>query len=95
MNYYNKVIEHLKLIQGIITRMSTSSFNIKGFILILFSSFIAYGLKEKVLVLFYIVYLIIILLSFLDCFYLWQEKLYRKLYDNIRLKGKMEILQQI
>ncbi|HOF33914.1 MAG TPA: hypothetical protein PK624_09025 [Spirochaetota bacterium] len=84
MDKETKIVEHLKLIQGIITRMSVSSFNIKGFTLIVFSGLIAYGLTENMVIIFCVVYLILLMLSLLDCFYLWQEKKYRKLYDTRR-----------
>jgi hypothetical protein len=83
MDQETKVIEHLKLIQPIITRMNSSSFSIKGYSLIIFSAFIIYAFKEHCIPVYIVSYFLLFLLSLIDRFYLWQERLFKKLYDYI------------
>lgn len=81
----NEVIEHLKLIQAIITRMNASCSAVKGFGLAIFSALIAAGLKERIGALFALTHIVLIALASLDGFYLWQERLFKRLYDEVRL----------
>ena len=80
----NIKIKHLEFIQNNITRMNTNSFVIKGWCLTLISGIIALSLdKENALILLSGVPVILIF-WFLDTYYLWLEKIYRRLY-NVQL----------
>lgn len=83
----NKKIEHLKLIQNIISRMANNSFYLKGWTITLVSAFIALLVSSKNYK--YIIAALIPLFVFwlLDGFFLREESLYRMLYDNVRLKA--------
>jgi hypothetical protein len=85
-----KVIEHIKLIQPIISRMSSSSFAIKGFALTTQSLLIGFSLKDSIWQLNILLQIIITVLCMIDMFYLWQERLYRFLYDKVRLSEKTD-----
>lgn len=76
-------IEHLKMIQGIITRLNTNSFQIKGWMITLVSALLAlYANSEKVAYIF-IALIPVIVFWFLDSYYLQQERKFRALYNDI------------
>jgi hypothetical protein len=77
-------IKHLEFIQAVITRMGTNSFLIKGWALTLAAAFLALAVDR----LSWQIALsgVVPLLCFwsLDGFFLRQEKLYRRLYEDAR-----------
>ncbi|MCQ2335869.1 MAG: hypothetical protein MJ010_01650 [Paludibacteraceae bacterium] len=76
-------IKHLEFIQNVITRMNTNSFQLKGWMITIVSALLAlYANSENVLYIFVAIAPVIIFWC-LDAFYLKQEKLYRKLYQEI------------
>jgi hypothetical protein len=77
-------IKHLEFIQAAITRFATSSFLIKGWVLTIAAAFFAL-LANKLNGAVAAVGLIPLLAFwFLDGYFLWQERLYRRLYDDVR-----------
>jgi hypothetical protein len=79
-------IKHLELIQGVITRMAQNSFAMKGWAVTLVSAILVVGHEIAGWE-----YLLIALLpAFVfwgyDAYYLRQEKLFRMLYDEIRMQ---------
>lgn len=85
-----KVVEHLKMIQPIITRMSSAMLSIKAFSLTTFSFLVGLSIKDKILEMFFVVFPLMLIFGVLDAFYLWQEKLYRSLYDDTRTSAKTD-----
>ena len=88
MSEEQKVLEHLKMIQGVIERMGRNSFQLKAWSAALATgwlAFVAQGgtgqLQPGILVL-----APFIILFALDGYYLWQERLFRGLYDAVRVK---------
>lgn len=76
-------IKHLEFVQNVITRMNTNSFQLKGWMITIVSALLAlYVNSENVLYIFVAIAPVIIFWC-LDAFYLKQEKLYRKLYQDI------------
>ena len=75
---------HLQMIQAIVNRMSVNSFLLKGWSVVLVSALfaLAAGGSQKLFV--YLAYFPAIAFWMLDGYYLWQEKLFRKLYDRVR-----------
>ena len=86
-----KKIEHLKMIESVISRMGNNSFMLKGWAIgVMIAIFAFAGKGEKVeSVLFTIVPLIIFWL--LDSYYLFLEKKYTMLYDDIRFRNEKDI----
>lgn len=79
----NEKIEHLKMIQGIIARMNTNSFQIKGWTITLVSALLAlYANSGKVTYIF-IAIIPVLIFWFLDSYYLQQERKFRALYNDI------------
>ena len=77
--------KHLELIQGIINRLSTNSFLLKGWSVVLVSALFAFSAVDSQPAYVLLAYIPVVIFWVLDGFYLWQERLYRKLYDHTRL----------
>lgn len=77
--------KHLEMIQGAINRFSTNSFLLKGWSVTLLSALLALSAHNCNVNLIYFACLPIIILWGLDGFFLWQEQLFRKLYDLVRV----------
>jgi hypothetical protein len=74
---------HIELIQNVITRMNSNSFQIKGLAVALTTGLLAvYGANPKVIFIF-IGLLPNILFWLLDTYYLQMERKFRGLYDDI------------
>lgn len=83
--------KHLEMIQNVITRMASNSFMLKGWAVTLVAGIFALASKDTDKIYFMIVYVPIVTFWGLDTFYLRQERLYRKLYDKVRIKNEDEI----
>lgn len=77
-------LTHLQLIQGVINRLAQNSFLLKGWSVVLVAALFAFAAKDSRLIFMYLAYFPAIAFWALDGFYLWQERLYRNLYDTVR-----------
>ena len=80
----NEKIKHLELIQAVINRMATSSFLIKGWCVTVVAAIFALASKDANKRLIIVVYYPILMFWILDTVFLYQEHLFRKLYDQVR-----------
>lgn len=78
--------EHLKLIQGVITRMANNSFLIKGWCVTLVSAILALAAREPNKMFIAVALFPVIMFWTLDGYFLYQERLFRKVYDSVRGK---------
>jgi len=78
--------KHLEILQGIINRMSQNSFLIKGWAIALVSALFALAAKDTNKSFAFIAFFPTIVFWFLDSYYLYQEKLYRKVYNRVRIQ---------
>lgn len=76
--------KHLELIQGVINRLSTNSFLLKGWSVVLISALFALSASDSRVAFVFLAYIPAIIFWGLDGFFLWQEQLYRKLYNDVR-----------
>lgn len=83
--------EHLKLVQGTISRMAGNSFLLKGWTVTLVSALFAFGAKDADRVFIVIAWIPLIVFAGLDSYYLWQEKLFRELYKVSAAKANEAI----
>ena len=85
--YSDDVRQHLSFIQGVITRMNSNSFSMKGWMVAIVSALCAVYASNSTAdaAYIYIIAAIIadILFCLLDAYYLKMEKEYRKLYDQV------------
>lgn len=77
-------LKHLELIQNIINRMASNSFMLKGWSVTLVSALFALAAKDQYLAFVYLAYFPAIAFWLLDGYFLWQERLFRALYDRVR-----------
>ena len=84
-------LKHLEIIQGVINRMAHCSFLLKGWSVILVSGLFALASKGADPQFVYIAYLPVVSFWILDGYYLYQERLYRNLYGDVRKKKPEEI----
>ncbi|MEF1256946.1 hypothetical protein [Vibrio sp. M260112] len=81
MNEYK--LKHMEMIQGIITRMNSNSFQIKNWAITLVSALMAlYGSTNNSKFVF-VALLPIVIFWFLDAYYLQQERKYRGLFNDV------------
>ncbi len=82
---------HLEMLQGIINRMAGNSFLIKGWTITLVAALFALAQKESNPTFMYLAYFPALIFWALDAYYLWQERLFRKLYDKVRAAEEKSI----
>ncbi len=84
-------IKHLEFIQTVISRQAKNSFLLKGWVITLIAALFAFVPKDGGLRPVLSVYSLIFIFWMLDSYYLWQEKLFRFLYDHVRKLKEDEI----
>ena len=99
MDGTEKVVKHLEMTQTVINRLGSNSFLLKGWSMTLIVSAMVlmarYDIQHPCLIL----SLIIPILGFwiLDGYFLWQERLFRKIYDEVRCQSdtdfKMDVMK--
>lgn len=77
-------IKHLEFIQGVINRLSTNSFLLKGWSVVLVSALFALSASDSNVMFVYLAYIPACVFWGLDGYFLGLEKGYRKLYDRVR-----------
>lgn len=87
----DRKLKHLEFIQGTINRLSTNSFLLKGWSVVLVAGLFALSAANSVLAFVYLAYLPAIVFWGLDGYFLWQERVYRELYNRVRTKDPDEI----
>lgn len=76
--------KHLEMIQAVITRMATNSFLIKGWCVTLVAGIMALSAKDNDKRFIIIAYYPVLMFWILDGYFLYQERLFRKLYEKVR-----------
>ena len=88
MTELEKVIKHMEMIQGIVNRLAFNSFLIKGWSITILAAALLFianvGASPWVVLCFAIPVLVF---WGLDGYFLWQERLFRKLYNRVRKKS--------
>jgi hypothetical protein len=76
-------VEHLKIIQGVISRMATNSFALRGWTVTLVAALFAFGAREADRAFIVVAWIPVLVFAGLDAYYLWRERLFRKLYADV------------
>ena len=84
-------LKHLEFIQGVINRLATNSFQMKGWSVVLVAAILVLLARESKLEATYIALLPIVVFWGLDGYFLWQERLYRALYDHVSTLDEAQI----
>ncbi|CAB5502998.1 hypothetical protein [Bathymodiolus thermophilus thioautotrophic gill symbiont] len=76
-------MKYLGMIQSVISRMAGNSFLLKGWSVTLISALFALAAKDSNQFFVYLTYFPCIAFWSLDGYFLWQERMYRKLYQEV------------
>lgn len=79
----DKKIAHLTFIQGVINRMGQNSFLLKGWSVTVVAALFALASQGTNKSFIFVAYFPAFMFWLLDAFFLYQEKLYRKLYEKV------------
>lgn len=82
---------HLGMIQGVVNRLSSNSFLLKGWSVVLVSAMFALAAKDSKMIFIYLSYFPAISFWGLDGYFLHQERLFRALYDHVRILDEKDI----
>jgi len=77
-------LKHLEFIQGVINRLATDSFRVKGWSVVLIAALFVLLAREGRVEFALIGFAVVIVFWGLDGYFLWQERLFRALYDHVR-----------
>ena len=89
MNSTEKVVEHLKMIQAVINRLGSNSFLVKSWSMTVIVAAMVLIAKQNIQNPYFVLVLILPALGFwiLDGYFLWQERLFRQIYGEIRVQS--------
>jgi len=82
---------HLVMIQGVVSRLAQDSFLLKGWSVVLVSALFALAANSSNQYFVYLSYFPAIAFWILDGYFLWQERLFRALYDKVRALNEKDI----
>ena len=77
-------IKHLEFIQGVINRMAANSFLLKRWAVVLVSALLVLIARDNQVEYAIIGLIPVVVFWGLDGYFLWQERLFRELYDKVR-----------
>ena len=86
-----KKLKHLEMLQAVISRMANNSFRLKGWNVVLVSAIFVLASSESKSQIVCLAYLPTAVFWLLDGYFLRQERLFRKLYDKVRVMGEDDI----
>jgi hypothetical protein len=79
-----KKLKHLEFIQAVINRMANTSFMLKGWSITIIAGLFAFSANERAIAVLWLGVLLTLVFWYLDSYFLWQERLFRSLYDHVR-----------
>lgn len=77
-------IKHLEFIQGVVNRLSTNSFLLKGWTVVIVTALLSFSVSENSTALGLFAFVPLVMFWGLDGYFLWEERKYRKHYDSVR-----------
>ena len=77
-------LKHLEFIQGIVNRLASASFRMKGWSVVLVSALLVLLVRASPAELGIILVFPVLMFWALDAYFLSRERLFRKLYDRVR-----------
>ncbi len=83
--------KHLEFIQGVINRLASDSFRMKGWCVVLVAALFILLAREGRIEFVAVALVPVVFFWGLDGYFLWQERLYRALYDSVRILEEDQI----
>lgn len=77
-------VKHLEFIQGVVNRLSTNSFLLKGWTVLIVAALLSFSISENSRFLAAFSILPLAVFWGLDGYFLWEERKYRRHYDRVR-----------
>ena len=87
----DRKIKHLEFIQGVINRLASDSFRLKGWSVVLVSALFVLSAREGRPDLVSTAFVPVFVFWGLDGYFLWQERLFRALYDHVRVLAEDQV----
>ena len=84
-------LRHLEFIQSVINRLSGNSFLLKGWSVTLVAALFALAAKDANKNYILVAYLPVLIFWNIDAYFLSQERRFRSLYDDVRIKKEDDI----
>ena len=84
-------LKHLEFIQGVVNRLASDSFRLKGWSVVLVAALLVLLARNGRLEAGVLAILPVMVFWGLDGYFLWQERLFRALYDHVRSQEEAEI----
>ena len=84
-------LKHLEFIQGVVNRLASDSFRIKGWTVVLVAALFVVLAREGRIESASIGLVPVLIFWGLDGYLLWQERLFRALYDHVRTTNATDI----
>ena len=97
MEKKDRVIKHLEIIQGIVNRLAHDSFLVKGWSITLIVAGVIFISKNNELGEWFILSFLIVIVGLwiLDGYFLWQERLFREVYNDIRKQDDTDFAMDV
>jgi hypothetical protein len=83
--------KHLEMIQGVINRMASNLFFLKGWAITLIAAVFALAAKDANPRFIFVAYFPVLIFWVLDGYFLSRERLFRALYDDVRTREEEDI----
>lgn len=83
--------KHLEFIQGVVSRLASNSFRMKGWSVVLVAALLAVLARQGRIEFAPIGFVPVLVFWGLDGYFLWQERLFRALYDHVRRLSEADI----
>lgn len=87
----DRKLKHLEFIQGTINRLSTNSFLLKGWSVVLVAALFALSANNSSVDFIYLAYFPAVVFWGLDGYFLMMERVHRKHYDRVRARNPDDI----
>lgn len=84
-------IKHLEMVQNVISRMAGNSFLIKSWCVTLVSALLVLSSRNANILFILVAFFPVLMFWILDAFFLRQERLFRRLYDEIRFLDEKSV----
>ena len=97
MSDEEKIIKHLEMIQGVINRLGHDSFLIKGWSTAILAAGVIFIARDEIENRYLLFSFFIVVIGFwiLDSYFLQQERLFREIYNDIRVQEKTDFAMEI
>ena len=84
-------LKHLEFVQGVVNRLASASFRVKGWSVVLVSALLVLGARAAAVELSLVTLVPVLVFWGLDGYFLSRERLFRDLYDSVRQRDEKDI----